>query len=331
MIKNALQGIARAFDRPEIWFMRSVMIASIVSVVYYAGDKAKDTPTKAIYILLGLAVVGFHVTGAKKACEAWYSRRAVAFMLWCGVIGLCALWEGNSQLTVASQNQGNLSTIQRTAARKTATTEDEVNRIAAQLLKLQNEAAWKTDTLPVATIQAKIDAAKAHRFWAASNECAEPKGKQTREHCDAYRQLLADKGLAERKLVLDEEIKATGKELAEARRARTSGPAVTSEERDDFKTLKKLTGFSPEDLEISQAVLVWMLMFGLLTVAGWLIKAEAYEGMELKPWFNWRGYITRARRLWDGTDHTVIVNRGFTSHQIRDEHGVLRTTLAKVS
>lgn len=289
-----------SLDKPEMWFMRAVMLASAIAVVYYAGDKAKDAPTQAIYILLGLAVVGFHVAGAKKACAAWYDRRAVAFIGWLTVVGVAFVWEGNSQLSVASNNQDNLSQIQRTAATATEVNKDEVNRIAGRLLKLQSDAAWKSDLPAIGAIQARIDAARAHRFWAASDECKAPKGKQTAAHCDAYRQAEADKAMAIRRDELANEVKIAEKELAAARASLKTGPAVASATRADTRTLKRLTGLSDGDIEISQAVLMWLSMGAMLTLAGWLIKAEEFEGKPRRPWFRWRTAISTVRNAWDG-------------------------------
>jgi hypothetical protein len=331
-IKSAFGGIGRAFDKPEQWFLRGVMAASAIAVVYYAGDKAKDTPTQAIYILLGLAVVGFHVSGAKKLCKSWFERRPVALLGWALVVGFCAMWEGNSQLTIASQNQGNLTTLQRTAFVKSSTHEDEVNRIAGALLAKQNEAAWKTDVGPIGAIQQRIDGAKANRFWSVTEECTEIKGNQTRKFCADYRQALADKAMAERRMTLDEEIKALNAELASARKARTSGPALASADRADFNALKKLTNWTDEQLEIGQSVMLWLMMSALLTIAGILVKSEEYEGKERKRWFNFnlREWAARLRKAWDGTDHTVVVNRMHTTHMIRDQNGIARPATFEV-
>lgn len=329
-LKTSLAGIGRAFDKPEQWFLRGVMAASAIAVVYYAGDKAKDTPTMAIYILLGLAVVGFHVSGAKKLCKSWYERRPVALLGWLLVIGFCAAWEGNSQLTIASQNQGNLSTIQRTAFVKSETAEQEVNRIAGQLRAKEGEAAWKTDPGPIGAIQSKIEAAKSdRRFEATSNCAADIKGKSLRDFCNGYRQAVADKAMAERRLVLDEEIKALNQQLADARLARTKGPALASAGRMDFSALKKLTSMSDEDLEIGQSVMLWLMMSALLTIAGILVKSEEYEGKPRKPWFTFSTarLAARIRKAWDGTDHTVVNN--YMATAVRQNDGTWG--LAKVA
>jgi hypothetical protein len=311
-LKTSLAGIGRAFDKPEQWFLRGVMAASAIAVVYYAGDKAKDAPTMAIYILLGLAVVGFHVSGAKKLCKSWFERRPVALLGWLLVVVFCAAWEGNSQLTIASANPGNLSTIPRTAFVKSETAEHEVNRIAGQLLAKQNEAAWKTDVGPIGAIQAKIDAAKADRRFEATNGCTvDIKGKKLTEFCNGYRQATADKAMAARRMVLDEEINGLNDKLAAARASRTSGPALASAARSDFGALKKLTSMTEEDLEIGQSVMLWLMMSALLTIAGILVTSEEFEGKPRKPWFTFSiaRLAASIRKAWDGTDHTVFVYR----------------------
>lgn len=320
-LKDTFSGLGRAFDKPELWFLRGVMAASAIAVVYYAGDKAKDTATQAIYILLGLAVVGFHVSGAKKLCKSWFERRPVALLGWALVVAFCAAWEGNSQLTIGSANQGNLTTIANTAFVKSETAADEVNRLAAQLRAKESEAAWKTDVGPLGTIQAKLDGAKAHRYWDLSEQCQAPKGNQTRAHCAAYRQLLADKAMSERREVLSTEIAAISADLAKARKARTAGPALASATRSDFGALMKLTGMNAEELEIGQSVMLWLMMSALLTIAGILVKSEDYEGKPRKPWFTFSfvKLMARIRKAWDGTDHTTYVDR--TAHLVRTDKG----------
>jgi hypothetical protein len=327
MIKSAILGLGRAFDRPELWLVRSVLLAAIIAVVYYSGDKAKDAPTQAILIFLGLAAVGFHFVGAKKACAAWYSRCLGSLLAWVLVIAGAVAWEVNSQMGISSANQDNLSMLQRTAAVVTQTNDDEVNRLAASLMAKQGEAAWRTDTGPVGVVQARIDTMRAHKWWASTNQCAEPKGPQTRDYCAAYRQAEADKAMAVRRATLAEEIKAVERELAAARSKRSAAPQVASVERADLRNLKRLTGLSSADLELSQSLLVVLVMALFLTVAGWLIKAEEFEGRTLRPWINWGGAIARLRRAWDGTDTMQ------TSYAMPPERGAMRiagTTFAQM-
>ena len=327
MIKNTIGGMRRAFDKPELWLIRCVLVAAVIAVVYYSGDKAKDAPTQAILIFLGLAAGGFHLVGAKKACAAWFNRSIGGLFAWSLVICGAIAWEVNSQMGIASQNQDNLSTIQRTAAVKSQTTDAEVNRIAGMLLAKQSESAWKTDPGPLGAIQQRIDGAKANRFWDLTEQCNAPKGPQTRKFCADYRQAEADKAMASRREVLNTEIASLNTELAQARQARMAGPSVASMDRADMRNLKRLTNLSTEDLELSQSLLVVIVMSLFLTVAGWLMKAEEYEGKPRKPWFNWRGYITRIRKLWDGTDHTVVNNHYLSTHTIRTDAGMRPVTM----
>lgn len=327
-LKNTVNGIgsgiSRAFDKPELWLIRCVLVASIIAVVYYSGDKAKDGPTQAILIFLGLAAVGFHYVGAKKACAAWYNRSLGGLFAWTLVISGAIVWEVNSQMGISSANQDNLSTIQRTSALGFQDAREAVNHAARKRDELRKEAAWQATVDPVDAVQSKIDAAKAHRFWSLTDQCSEPKGKQTREFCTSYRQHVADKATAVRKAELAVEIERADKEWKDAQAKAGSVKAVASMDRADLRNLKRLTGLGDSDLELSQSLLVVLVMALFLTVAGWLIKAEEFANVTPKPWINWRGMITRARKLWDGKDHTEHHYHAVTPVRTADGWGIAK-------
>ena len=281
-----IQSIRRLFSKPEMWLVRMVLVASTIAVIYYSAEKAKDKPTQAILICLGLAAVGFHYIGAKKACAAWFDRSLSRFFAWTLVIMGAVLWEVNGQLGVGSQNQANLSQAQATAhnasemaRRRLASAEDKANA-------LRGEQAFKADVKPASAYDADIANAKANRLWEVTKGCTETAGKQTRTFCDSYRKALSDQALSVRRVQLLEKIEQADAEVQAARDVMASAGVVRSGDRADFKNMHRLTGLNADDLELGQSLLMVLVIALFLTVAGWLNKAEEYEGKPRKPWFN---------------------------------------------
>lgn len=294
MIPILAKRLVRLFEKPELWLVRCVIVACLISVVYYSSDKAKDPWSQAILILIGFAAVGFHFIGAKKACRSWYERRPAALVMNALIVMGAICWETNNQMVVASGNQDNLTNLRQTAYDTAADRKAAVNRSATKLLDLKREKAWQAVVDPAEALQAKLDNARAHKFWDMTDGCKATKGPQTRAFCDAYRQAEADKATALRKLEIGEEIKIAEQELATARVENKNIVAVASADRADFRNLKRLTALSTEDLELGQSLLMVLVMALFLTVAGWLIKAEEYEGKVLGPW----GVAHALRRLY---------------------------------
>lgn len=302
-------GVRNAFHKPERWLIRCVIVASIIAVIYYSGDKAKDTPTQAILIFLGLAAVGFHYLGAQKACRSWYERKLGALVLWMMVILGAVSWELNSQLSIASNNQDNLKATRvagwqhQEDARTSlafAQTKAGAERKALEALRARVEAAASVSIngKPVTSpdvAQAEIDRLKGNvRFWTLTKGCTEAPGKQTRAYCDDYRAALAAKATAENRLTLEAEVKRqeavvaeTDAALVAAQSKASAAPAVTAIDRADLRNIKRLTGLTDADAELSQSLLLVAVMALFLTVAGWLLKAEEYEGKTLAPWIDW--------------------------------------------
>ena len=83
LIQHLAEGVRRALDRPERWLIRCVIVAAIIAVVHYSGDKAKDVPTQAILIFLGLAAVAvaMAVTSPEAPLDALADHPADAFAI----------------------------------------------------------------------------------------------------------------------------------------------------------------------------------------------------------------------------------------------------------
>lgn len=282
-----IQSIRRLFAKPELWLVRCVLVASTIAVIYYSADKAKDKPTQAILICLGLAAVGFHYIGAKKACAAWFDRSLGRVFAWSLIICGAVLWEVNGQLGVGSQNQQNLTNAAATSHMASTMAQSRVAQAERKLATLTSEQAYKADVKPASSYDADIASAKAHRFFTITNNCTETKGPQTRSHCDALRAAESNKALAIRKASMASLVADAERELAEARSALASAGVIGASDRADFKNLKRLTSMSADDLELGQSLLMVLVMALFLTVAGWLVKAEEYEGKPRKPWIDW--------------------------------------------
>lgn len=317
LIGAAQSAIANVFAKPERWLIRCAILASVISVVYYSGDKAKDGWTQAILILLGLAAVGFHYVGAQKACRAWFERQLGSFACW-GLIILGAVsWEFNSTLSVASNNQSNLTNAQLTAFSKSDNNAKAIQDGEAKVARLREERNLMKPTQGPGPARAVIANSKSNRFWDMTDGCTDTKGPQTRKFCDAFRSAEADVALWEQIAKQEIALGAAEQELSDARKAASLAPVLASADRADLGNLHRLTGMKIEDLELSQSLLTVLVLALFLTIAGWLVKAEEYEGKPRKPWFG--------RLMAHLTGKPVEQPRAMTDHR-RAIEDVMNTT-----
>lgn len=328
--KGLVGAIQRSFARPELWLIRCVMLAAIIAVVYFSSEKAKDAPTQAILICIGLAAVGFHYLGAQKACAAWFERKAVSFILWGLVVAGAITWEFNSQLSVSSNNQDNLRAARMDAHhnRDTAVLVENIAkgklaRIDERLKFLENTEVNGRQIRTPDAAKADIQNAEAHRFFKMTAGCTDTKGPDTRKFCTAYASFKSELALTGERETLKAERETAVERLTEATAAVKATAAVTSSDRADTRNLKRLTGLSDADVELSQSLLVVAVIALFLTVAGWLIKAEQYEGKQLKPWFTWNW----ARRLY-----ASITGQEYTGgNTITHVHGLNIAQMARLN
>ncbi len=289
-VGGAKRSVVNIFSKPEVWLVRSTILASVISVFYYAGDKAKDSPTMAIMVLLGLAAVGFHYWGAKNACRSWYERQIGAFMLWIAIVAGAITWEVNNQLVVASANQDNLTNIRQTSFNAASDARGSVKEKETVLALALASRSKMEPRQSAAAARAVIDNSKAHKYWKATDNCTATKGQKTRDFCSAYLAAVADLSLWDNISAADKRVADAKADLDSARAAASGVKAVSSIERSDFKNLKRLANWyagsevSQDDLELSQSMLMILTMALFLTIAGWLIKSQEYEGQPRKPW-----------------------------------------------
>jgi len=304
-------SIARLFHKPELWLIKCTILASIISVVYYSGEKAKDDATQAILILIGIAAVGFHYIGAQKACRAWFERQPLVLCGWCLIIAGAIAWEINGQINIASQNQANLTNAALTSHSKSDNASKAVADAEEKLERLKSERNLMKPVRSLPAARAAVESAKAHKRWTATDECRSPKGATTRKWCDDYRSAAADVDLWAEIAKQEIALGAAETDLADARKASLQVGMVASADRADLKTLHRVSGLSYDDLDTMQSMLVVIVLALFLTVAGWMVKAEEYEGKPLKPWINW-GRIYRA--VFGGEEPRV-------SHETQAQNG----------
>lgn len=294
-LKSALRHVT--WDRFITYLL---MIAGMVAVIYFSQDRGADKVLVFIAAAVGIAGVYYCRKAADIAANAWYQRRAMKFAA--GLVLLAAAYtiEGNNHFSVGSHNQDEL-TASRVAAKQSYDDRlNEANRAGARVLELRQEVAWKTELPPVEAIQAKIDAAKAHKFFRVNTtECTVMKGPETTRFCRELRQLEADKAMALRKLQIAEELKVAEAEHAKAKAKLEGTHVVTTTERADVRNIKKVAAFfgvNNFDVEFSNALLMFMGLCLFLSLREWLHVAEQYEGKPLRPW----PFMQWARNKWRG-------------------------------
>ncbi len=290
-------------DKPEIWFVRAVLVAALIAVVYYGGERAKDWPAWIIYACLGIAAVGFEYRGAQKMTAAWFERRLGGFIGWGGVWAFAFLYSINASFGVAANNQDQLTALRQNAHFVQQDAEKAISRRQEEVQRLEGELAFASNMSvngkPVTTAEAAesiIKNLKAHKWWAYTEECKQTKGPQTREYCKHYSEAEAAKSMAGRKLVLEAELKEANAALDEERAARRHLPPVTSGQRADLVRIANITGLPLPDVELGQSVLTIMVISAFLTLAGILHESDKRANDPRRSWINWRGIAWKIRR-----------------------------------
>lgn len=294
LVGKLKSGLRAMIDEPEIWFVRAVIVAAVIAVVYYGGERAKDWPAWIIYACLGIAAVGFEYRGAKKMTAAWFERRVGGIVGWGCVWAFAFLYAINASFGVAANNQDQLTAQRMNANYVQQSAESSVKEKQREVDRLQTELDYASNTMvngkPVTTAeaaQAIINNIKAHRWWAYTEECKQTKGPQTRAFCKEYSEAEAAKSMASRKLTVEAEFKEAQKALEEAKVARGSVETVTGGQRADLVKISYATGLSLPDVEFGQSVLTIMVISAFLTLAGIMTESDKRAGMPRIPWFRW--------------------------------------------
>jgi hypothetical protein len=132
-----------------------------------------------------------------------WSQAAAAALVW----GVVTAYSLTSALGHAALNRAD-TTGSRSA--QAASYQD----VRADMKRAQDELSWIPQHRPVATVQAEIQGAKAHKAWGWSNGCAKIDGKAEAAHCGKYQNLLAELGSAEKADLLEKRISDAQSRLA---------------------------------------------------------------------------------------------------------------------
>lgn len=148
------------------------------------------TASLALAILLALCtfIVGYALVAAYEAYRRQlYGVAAAATCLF--VIAVCVEFMSHAGFTAANRDH-NIKTVSH-ETEVAADNRSTIESYKAEIATLEKQRAM-TPTRTMGQAQAVIDKSKAHKFWKSTSECAETKGAQTREFCDAYRAAVAD-------------------------------------------------------------------------------------------------------------------------------------------
>lgn len=147
--------------------------------------------------------------------------------------------------------------------------------LEAKLANIRASASWQATVDPVEAIQARIDDARAHKWWARTNECTVTKGPQTRKYCTDYRQALADKVLAEQKIGLADDEAAVRAALA---RLRATPVATTADAGESqgliFASLATQSRSPSQDAQWWTLIALAVIYAGVMSLPG-LLRAIA--------------------------------------------------------
>jgi len=359
-MKHALNSLLTGAGSIKInkILMFFAVIASVISVIYFSGEKAKEFWPRMMMICLGLAAVGFHLTGAQNAAKSWNQRNLGTFCGWLLVAGMAFLWEMNSQLSISSSNQGELARAQLTAFVESGDTRSTLDaaeqKARAEFKTVEAMRKQLFDALPVvdgrtietvAAAKAEVTALEARkRFWDDLTEkCTKTAGKETRKFCDDHKAAKQAVANLEGREALKAELKAAElglkeaeAELKQAKAQAKTTKVVSSGERHDtanFIRASNAVGFKPssEDVSLIQSLLVPVVLGFFLFGAGWMMKME-----ELPPpsrsWAEafglaWLG--TKIARLWDGkTQEEVLMDQANRGALVFHEKTVVDTGFA---
>jgi hypothetical protein len=236
------------------------------------------------YIIGLLAVVGAEILAWHNAAGSWFERRLGSVFAW-GLLGvICSAGTLYTNYSTAASSQ------EATGAIKLASfnTYKDVDNTETELKTKVDKLNEQLRLAPVETAEAydaKIENAKAHKFWKATDGCKETKGPQTREFCSAYSTAVANKANATSALTWKEEHKAASAELKAVRSERKTVKAETSGVNPAINLLKKAVFDGDEDKAKQMDSMSFpLLVQAIMILGGICLAAETYRFRDRKPW-----------------------------------------------
>jgi hypothetical protein len=323
-LKNTFDVVGRSLrTAPEIWGLRLALFAAFCFMLKKAGKPADgEELSYAAALALGLAALIFEYIAAKRVAHGWFSRSPGALLGW-GLIWVGAFaYSANNWIGAAGEREASKGNIQKAAFVSYTDTRTAVDaareRVASESASLKQLKAMTWQELPKVAGKpiASPDAAKTIMDGAKEGSTRWTQAK------------AAFEDLTER-AKWQQKVEKAESQLAEARRQLSDTEAkagsvktVSNDTREDLRWYVKYGHMSAETAQDVQSFMTVGVTSLFVSLFALLHVAEAYRGKQLPPWFNWRGLIVRTRRLWDGTDHTVVVNNMHSAHVIRTANGL---------
>ena len=184
---GGLMGVAhsasRAVPSQHRLALGLVLAAGIITIAKKAGV---PIPDYAMWFGLAIGLAGLiaEMVAAKSIVEAWWTAKVGPLVgslcIWFFAFSFAMFnWMG-----AASENQSEKSNVHKAAFVKTGVVSDNRESAKADMTRLQKRMEWMETAIngsPVSTpdaAQAKIENAKAHRFWDMTEGCTKTKGPQ---------------------------------------------------------------------------------------------------------------------------------------------------------
>jgi hypothetical protein len=132
--------------------------------------------------------------------------------------------------------------------------------LRADLKRMTDQASWIPSHRPAPVVQADIDAQKLQRQWTWTKSCAEVTGAQSRDFCQKYQGLLAEKASADQAKTLNGEIAEINAKLAKVK-----GASAMTEVDPQAAVLTKLAAMvfpsiTVEDMQVALTIFVAILL-----------------------------------------------------------------------
>ncbi len=326
-VKDALTGSASRFKAgPEIWGLRLALVAAFCFMWMRSGAPTFGFEQVLAGLALGMAALVFEYIAAKKATLGWINRSPVALIGW-GIVWAAAFaYAGNNWLGSASDGEAQKANVQKAAfvsyddSRKDLSSAREREEQDRKSLHQLESMTWQP--MPKIGNQTVMSAAAAKAIMEAAREGSSRYRQAEVAFLDLTERAKWQKNVETAKV----QHKASLAALKDAETKASNTKVTTSESRTDLRFYVKYAGFSDDVAQDIQALLKIAVVSAFVTFSAVLATLDANKDVPRKPWINWRGWITRARRLWDGTDHTVVVNRMHSTHVIRTDKGLMPAT-----
>lgn len=304
-IKRAFHGVTNSASRHDVWAIRLVFVAGLITILHKAG-----VPVPAYVALfgvcLGIAALLYEMNATTFALRAFWKGRPLSALGWSFVWLVAFAYSMNQWIGAASESEGSKTNVHQTAFAASATAKDNLKKAKNELDRVEGRLAWMDTAVngkPVRSIEAAqsdLDNAQAHKFWNLTNGCKETKGPQTREFCNNVAAWKSEKSLASERLTLQTELKTAKEEHAKAVAESKNTKTEASEARNDMLFLTKYGNMKLEDAQALNAVGSILAISIFLSVATALRELEHLrsQGPRTK-WFSIRGLIARVRYYWD--------------------------------